>query len=127
MKYFSIAELVKTSVNSPNVPGKQETENLKLLIENVLDPLRAIYGKPIRVNSGYRSVAVNKAVGGTYNSQHLTGCAADITAGSPDENKALFEILKGFDFDQLIDEYNFKWVHVSFKIKGNRKQILYIK
>jgi uncharacterized protein YcbK (DUF882 family) len=93
MKYFTIKELTRTSTGKPNVPGSAETANLTNLVEKVLDPLREAYGKPIRVNSGYRSMAVNMAVGGAATSQHLKGEAADITAGNPSENCRLFEML----------------------------------
>ena len=92
----------------------------------VLDPLREAYGKPIQVNSGFRCLALNKAVKGSATSDHMTGRAADITGGSPKENKRLFYLIQelGLPFDQLIDEKNFSWVHVSYRKEGNRKQIL---
>jgi uncharacterized protein YcbK (DUF882 family) len=127
-KYFTLEELIKTNSKLVNVPSKAETENLRLLVENVLDPLREKYGKPITVNSGYRSPIVNARVGGAKNSDHVKGMAADITAGSKDENKKLFEIIRdNFTFRQLINEYDYKWVHVSFNKDDNKKQILAIK
>ena len=126
-KNFTLKELTKTSVGLPNNPSDVEVERLRLLCEKVLQPLRDIYGHAIIVNSGYRSPAVNKAVGGVPSSQHAKGEAADITAGSRERNKRLFEILKTMDFDQLIDEKNYTWIHVSYTIcKKNRKQILHI-
>jgi uncharacterized protein YcbK (DUF882 family) len=129
MKYFTLKELTRTGVALPNVPGSAEEANLTNLVEKILDPLRTAYGRPIRVNSGYRSMAVNIAVGGAATSQHLKGEAADITAGSPAENRRLFEMLAngGYTFDQLIDEKQYTWVHVSLKRNGvNRKQILHL-
>ncbi|MDR0692348.1 MAG: peptidase M15, partial [Prevotellaceae bacterium] len=110
------------------VPGTVETENLTNLVDKLLDPVREQWGKPIRVNSGYRSMAINMAVGGAATSQHLKGEAADITAGSKEENKKLFELIKsGYVFDQLIDETDYTWLHVSLKRNGvNRKQILHL-
>lgn len=98
-----------------------------MLVKHILDPLRERYGKPIHVNSGYRSPALNKAVGGSKTSQHMTGLAADITAGSAVKNKILFSLVQELDlpFDQLIDEKNFRWIHVSFSSKP-RKQILHL-
>ena len=92
----------------------------------MLDPLREWYGKPIAVNSGYRCPQLNRLVGGAASSQHLKGEAADITAGSREENRKLFEYIReNLPFDQLIDEKNFSWVHVSYKRDGNnRKQTL---
>ena len=130
MKHFTIKELTRTKhTELSNVPGSAEVANLENLVEKVLDPLREMYGKPIRVNSGYRSIKVNDAVGGAATSQHLKGEAADITAGSPAENRRLFEMLAngGYIFDQLIDEKRYTWIHVSLKRNGvNRRQILHL-
>ena len=78
MKYFTIKELCKTSTGLPNVPNREQEANLVFLIENVLDPVRKELGQPIIVTSGFRSEAVNKAVGGVKNSVHKNGQAADI-------------------------------------------------
>ena len=127
MKYFTIKELSSTNTGLPNIPPYEVQKNLEALVENVLDPLRVKYGKPIRVNSGYRSAAVNAKVKGARNSDHLYGYAADITAGNKVENKKLFELIRdNFDFKQLINEYNYSWVHVSWQNGANRKQILKI-
>ena len=105
-------------------------ENIKALVANVLDPLREKYGKPIVVNSGYRCPRHNLAVGGVMNSQHMRGEAADLTAGSPEENKRLAEILEqNGKYDQMIKYLNkddgIRFVHVSWKRFGpNRHQVL---
>ena len=128
-KNFTIAELTRTSAPYDNYPQVKERIALKQLVDNVLQPLREMYGRPITVNSGYRSPVVNKHVGGAKNSQHTKGEAADITGGSKDENKILFELIRDhLPFDQLINEYDYAWIHVSYKaIKdSNRKQILHI-
>ena len=128
MIYFTIKELTKTNTGLDNAPDEQAIANLIQLVDNVLDPLRKLYGKPIRVNSGYRSEAVNKAVGGAKNSQHNYGFAADITGGSKKENRILFNLIKdNLPFDQLIDEHNMSWIHVSFKEGELRKEIKIIK
>lgn len=126
MKYFTIEELSKTNhKNIDNTPDEVSTINLITLVDNVLDPLRQWYGKPIIVNSGYRCNKLNIAVKGATNSQHLFGEAADITAGSKTENKKLFEYIRdNLEFDQLINESNFTWIHVSFRKDRLRKQIL---
>lgn len=132
MKHFTIGELCASTTADArgikNTPMLQETGNLKALADNVLDPLREWYGKPIYVNSGYRCPQLNRMVGGKPTSLHLKGEAADITAGSKEENRKLFDyIKKNLTFDQLIDEKNFSWVHVSFKRNGeNRKQIIHL-
>lgn len=131
MKYFTIAELCKSDtadrLGIDNRLPKDLLPNVENLITEVLDPLREWYGKPITVNSGFRSPALNKAVGGSATSDHMKGRAADITGGSPAENKKLFNLVQSLNlpFDQLIDEKNFAWVHVSYRSeKENRKQVL---
>lgn len=93
-----------------------------------LDPIRELWGKPIGVNSGYRSPELNRAVGGKTTSQHQRGEAADITTGSVEGNRKLFELIQasGIEFDQLIDENGYKWLHVSYVSRGNRKQVLHL-
>lgn len=129
MKYFTIKELTKSSTAEAkgidNTPTPEVERNLTALVENVLDPLREIYGKPITVNSGYRCPELNKAVGGSATSDHVKGFAADITAGSKEENERLFNIIKhNFHFSQLIDEKNFSWVHVSYNSNNLKNQTL---
>lgn len=130
MKYFTVAEFVRSETADrlaiDNRLPKELLPNVQALINNVLDPLREAYGKPITINSGYRSPALNKAVKGSATSDHMKGCAADITGGSPKENKRLFYLIQelGLPFKQLIDEKNFAWVHVSYQEGTNRGQIL---
>ena len=126
MKYFTLEELCATKTGITNIPNWQAVENLKALVNNVLDPVRESWGKPIIVTSGFRCKAVNEKVGGSKNSQHTFGYAVDIDIGTPEQNKELFEFIieKGYYFDQLIDENNFSWIHLSYKCAGNRQQIL---
>lgn len=130
MKYFTIEEMTKSSTATAkhidNTPNQTAIDNLTKLIEIVLDPLREWYGKPIRVNSGYRCEALNEAVGSkAKKSQHLYGEATDITAGSKAENEKLFNYIKdNLPFDQLINESDFSWVHVSYREGRLRKQVL---
>lgn len=131
MKYFTIKELCKSSTATlkriDNTPNSEIVNNLEQLVDNILDPLREEYGKPIKVNSGYRCDALNKAVGGSKTSQHKYGLAADITAGSRLENKKLFILAQKLNlpFDQLIDEKAYSWIHISFS-KNPRKQVLHL-
>lgn len=131
MKYFTIKELCKSSTATQkgidNTPNSEIVSNLEQLVDKVLDPLREEFGKPIKVNSGYRSPALNKVVKGAANSQHIFGYAADITAGSKFENEKLFILAQKLDlpFDQLIDERNYSWIHISHSPK-NRKQVLHL-
>ena len=129
MKYFTIKELSHSDTavarGIDNYPTAEAIHNLTKLVENVLDPLREKYSKPIRVSSGYRSAILNRSVNGATSSQHRLGEAADITVGSKEENRKLFEIIRlELPFDQLIDEKDFSWVHVSFREGRNRKQVL---
>lgn len=132
MTHFTIPELcasdkaVKLGIS--NYPTPDVTRALEALVTNVLDPARALLGASIRVNSGYRSPELNKAVKGAATSQHLKGEAADLNTGNYALNKRLFELIRDtLPFDQLINEHDFSWVHVSFKANGaNRKQLLKI-
>lgn len=134
MKYFTMNELTASAtakrLGIPNVPSFRETENLRLLVENVLDPLREAWGAPIIVTSGFRSKMLNEMVGGAANSQHTTGMAADIRTLSdlPQDNERLFDLARRMDlpFDQLIDEYRYNWVHISYSRYSMRKQVLHI-
>ena len=111
-----------------NNPDKAQLEAMKLVAEKCFEPLRTWYGKPIKVNSFFRSDLLNRAVKGSLTSQHKKGEAIDLDAGSKEENKKLFDWIKAnLDFDQLLNEYNYSWVHVSYSKIKNRKQILIIK
>lgn len=134
MKYFTLWELTRsTTANARdinNTPSATINKKLVALIENCLDPIRAKWGKPIGVNSGYRCRELNYAVGGATNSQHLRGEAADISAGSRDANKELFHMIvsdPSLHFDQIIDEADFKWIHISYKEESNRRKITHLK
>ncbi|MBR6606421.1 MAG: peptidase M15 [Prevotella sp.] len=135
MKYFSIQELTKSATavrkGIKNDPSIQVCKALTALIENVLDPLREAYGKPIIVTSGYRCEKLNKAVGGAASSQHVKGEAADIRSvqDTPEENKKLFDLIVKLKlpFDQLINEYGYDWVHVSFGARHRRQKLKAVK
>ncbi len=120
--YFTIEELCKGSVK----PTEEIKKQLQLLIDNVLDPMREEYGKPVKVTSGYRDPAYNKRIGGATNSQHMKGQAADLQTGEGKEgNKRIFDIIKKQGhFDQLIDEKNYQWIHVSYNPQRQRHEIL---
>ena len=117
---------VKLGIN--NNPDKAQLEAMQLVAEKCFEPLRTWYGKPIKVNSFFRSDLLNRAVKGSLTSQHKKGEAIDLDAGSKEENKKLFDWIKAnLDFDQVINEYNYSWVHISYSKTKNRKQILIIK
>ena len=130
MRFFTISELIYSSTYWKRIWNKTTPEveqNLTALVDNVLDPLRLFYGKPISINSGYRCPELNRAVGGVSTSQHLRGEAADISTGNKLENRRLAKMIveMKLPFDQLIDEAGYAWVHISYKKDGgNRGQIL---
>lgn len=113
-----------------NQPGTQEIVCLTALTQAVLQPLREWWGKPIVIGSGYRCPALNKAVGGVSNSQHMKGQAVDLFIdGDKAKGQRWFSYIRNhLSFDQLIWEHNAKgtyWVHVSFDPFGcNRKQVI---
>lgn len=121
---FSLSEFTRTSTNLPNEPNAEQISALRLLVTKVLQPLRTWYGRAIRINSGFRSPEVNAAVSKSKTSDHMFGRAADITAGSLAENEKLFFWCKeNLKYDQLI-HYDFRWIHISYRAKGNRQQTL---
>lgn len=117
MKYFSIDELISSSVASArginNTPSDAVIKNLSRLVSLVLDPAREVLGAPIRVNSGYRCPELNSAVGGVANSYHLQGRAADLTTGSVAGNRRLMAILRDLPHRELIWERGGSWIHVA--------------
>jgi hypothetical protein len=127
MKWFNEKEFVCRCCGGLPPYAK---ENIEALVENVLDPLRERYGKPIVVNSGYRCPKHNKEVGGATNSQHMKGEAADIrpTTNCPNYTNDLKRlrqlIIESRNFDQLIVYPTF--LHVSWKRRGgNRRTVLW--
>lgn len=133
-KHFDLWEMTRSTIAQrqriENNPTHDDIRRMHYLMEKCLDPIREAWGNPIVVNSGYRSHALNVAVGGSPTSQHLTGEAADITTGSVAGNRQLFDIIQsiGVSFDQLIDEDNYRWIHISCRYngEGNRKQVLHL-
>ena len=128
---FMLREFVNSTTASrkgiSNKPTEVHLANLSFLINNVIQPLRDKIG-PIRVTSGYRSPALNRAIGGSSRSQHSKGMAADIQFVRDNEmdNKVIFDTIleMGLDFDQMINEFDYKWIHISYNKKKNRKQVL---
>ena len=128
---FMLREFVNSSTAARkginNKPTEIHLANLKKLIDNVIQPLRDKIG-PIRITSGYRSPALNRAIGGSSRSQHSKGMAADIQFVRDNEmdNKVIFDTIleMGLDFDQMINEFDYKWIHISYNQKKNRKQVL---
>lgn len=131
-KHFKLEELLVTNSDKDNSPSWEAIINLSTLCEHVLDPLRIAFKRPIHINSGFRSSEVNKAIGGAKNSEHLCmygSAAADITAGDKIQNKILFDMIvrSGIIYNQLIDEKDYQWIHVSYSSIHNRQQFLHLK
>lgn len=121
--HFTMEELyasaTATAKGINNKPSVQQMINLVYLCAFVLEPLRVAMGEPIKIGSGFRCQALNKAVGGVYNSQHMKGQAADLCIdGDKQKGRKWFNYIRDhLPFDQLIWEHNSKgtyWVHVSF-------------
>ena len=125
-KNFSLYELTVTNSGLPNEPNEEQIANLKALCENVLQPLRNLFGRPIKVTSGFRGKQVNKHVGGVASSEHCKGMAADLVC---EDNAELFNLIRHrLKFRQLIWERGNRmqpaWVHVSFDADDLKQQVL---
>ena len=156
MKYFSIEEMISSATalreGIDNTPTPCAYHLLHVLVDQLLDPIREAWGKPIIVSSGYRCKELNALVGGVKNSHHLLGCAADITApllspqggkigsampkhlplggGREGANRRLFRMIVQMQqegklrFTQLIAEDNYRWLHISYVPSDLRCQVL---
>lgn len=150
MKYFTFTEFEQSATayryGIDNTIPDRLKDNVTALVDNVLDPLREAWGGPIDVSSGYRCPEVNRRVkNASKTSQHMTGQAADLQIFVRDANGHKIKDANGYPivdktanrklfqkildmklpFDQLIDEHNFSWVHVSHRADGkNRGQVL---
>ena len=136
-EHFSLAELTKTNTGIENVPNEAQVENLKRVcrwLERLRRRWNDLYGEgddPIVINSGFRSAAVNKAVGGAPTSNHLTGCAVDIRVAGLEQLLRYAVILldisdeSGEDFDELLLERKgaVMWLHFAVRPSGNRRRV----
>ncbi|EKO16422.1 MULTISPECIES: D-Ala-D-Ala carboxypeptidase family metallohydrolase [Leptospira] len=129
-KNFTLSELTVTQTGLPNDPDERQVVNLKRLCETILEPLREAIGKPIGINSGFRSPAVNRKVKGSVTSQHMAGEAADLcVAGMSTLDVVKTIVSLNLPFHQLINEgttTGATWVHVSVAPQGikPKKEIL---
>jgi len=129
---FTLEELTHSDMAKrlglDNTPSKDVEANL-VRLARMLEEVRKVLGRPIMVNSAYRSQEVNKAIGSKPTSQHCIGCAADIKVPGLTPDNIVKEILKtNIEFDQLIREFD-SWVHISIPNKfadKPRKQVLII-
>jgi len=135
-EHMTLAELTKTNTGMENVPNEAQVENLKRLcrwLERLRRRWNDKYGDgddPIIINSGFRSAAVNKAVGGVPTSNHLTGCAVDIRCIGMEQALRYAAILLDIsdmsreDFDELLIEQRRSviWIHFAVRPSGNRRR-----
>lgn len=134
-KHISYEEATESTTGTRfgivNDPNNVQLDNMHAVAELVFEPLRVWAGEPIRINSFFRSAALNKKVGGAKNSQHCAnaGAAIDLSTTGKKKNSDLFHYIKDhLKFDQLIWEFGNdnqpQWVHVSYNKAGNRNQVL---
>lgn len=133
MKYFSITEFLRSDAAEKhqvsNIPNDEELlsvlNNINDLVNNVLNPLRAMIGRPIIITSGYRSQRVNELVGGSKTSQHLTGKAADfhVQGYTQQQMNLVYQMIQWcLDYDQLIFYPSKNIIHVSWNGNKNRQE-----
>ena len=130
-KNFALSEITHSNtakrLGIDNTPNEKHLANMSLLINNLIQPMRDSIG-PIRISSGYRGKDLNRAIGGSRKSQHCKGQALDIQFWQNGKmmNELIYEWVldSGLEFDQMINEFDFAWIHISLKEKDNRKQVL---
>ena len=130
-KNFVLSEITRSNtakrLNISNEPTKEHLHNMQMLVRDLIQPMRSDVG-PVRISSGYRSKELNRAIGGSSKSQHCKGEALDLQFWFKGKmnNKVIYEWVldSGLEFDQMINEFDFSWIHISLKGKGNRKQVL---
>lgn len=129
-QHFTLDELTVTGSGLTNIPDDKQIASLIALCDNVLERLRAHFGAPVVVSSGFRSPAVNSRAGGASDSQHLAGEAADIHIPGVDNADIWRWIDANLEFDQLIGERledghpSAGWVHVSYRVDHARKDAI---
>jgi len=130
-KNFVLSEITRSNtakrLGISNEPTKEHLENMQRLISNLVQPMRDELG-PIRITSGYRSKELNRSIGGSTRSQHCKAEALDLQFWENGQmnNKKIYDwiINSHLEFDQMINEFDFAWIHLSLKKKGNRKEVL---
>jgi len=125
-KHFSYDEMTRSQTasrnNIDNTPSSEQVNNLIALCDNILEPVRIHFKKPVTVTSGFRCQELNSKIGSTNRSQHTKGEAADfVVNGKPTVTEVWKWIIESdLDFDQVIQEFG-RWIHVSFKVEGKNR------
>jgi hypothetical protein len=130
-KNFVLSEITRsntaTRLGISNEPTKEHLENMQRLISNLIQPMRDELG-PIRISSGYRNPSLNRAIGGSSKSQHCKGQALDLQFWKDGQmcNREIYNWVldSNLEFDQMINEFDFAWIHISLKKDENRKDVL---
>jgi len=130
-KNFVLSEITHSNtakrLGISNEPTEEHMGKLKMLVRDLIQPLRDGIG-PIRISSGYRNPELNRAIGGSNKSQHCKGEALDIQFWEMGKmnNKVIYDFIldSNMEFDQMINEFDFAWIHISLKEEGNRRQVL---
>ena len=130
-KNFVLSEITRSNTarrkGISNEPEKEHLANLQTIITELIQPMRDAIG-PVRISSGYRSPKRNRAIGGSSSSQHCKGQALDLQFWKDGEmnNQVIYDwvLNSGLEFDQMINEFDYAWIHISFKSGKNRKQVL---
>jgi zinc D-Ala-D-Ala carboxypeptidase len=131
-KYITYNEAVRSQTATrhkiDNTPNEEQLSNMKIVARLCFDPIREFYGKPLRVSSFFRCKALNTKIKGSRTSQHMEGKAIDIDTGDRNENRRIFMwASQNLKFTQLINEYDFSWVHISYDQNNLKQEILAIK
>ena len=130
-KNFVLSEITRSNTAERlgiiNEPEKKHMEGLQRIVTNLIQPMRDALG-PIRVTSGYRNPELNRAIGGSRTSQHCKGEALDLQFWKNGQmcNKEIYDWIldSGLEFDQMINEFDFAWIHISLRKDKNRKDVL---
>ena len=130
-KNFVLSEIIRSNtakrLGISNEPKKEHLKNLQRIITSIIQPMRDDLGA-IRISSGYRSPSLNRAISGSNKSQHTKGQALDLQFWKEGQmcNKEIYDwiIDSGLEFDQMINEFDYSWIHLSLRKKDNRKQVL---
>ena len=130
-KNFTLKEVTRSNtarrLGIDNTPKNHHLKSMQRLITNLIQPMRDALG-PIRITSGYRCPELNRAIGGSKKSQHSKAEAVDIQFWSEGQmkNHLIYDwvLNSGIEFDQMINEFDYAWIHISLKEKNNRKEVL---